>query len=90
VTERWRARDPIARFRAWLVAEGRLDDAADERMRAEIDAEVRDAVAKEEHVGPPPLATLVEDVYADVPAHLQEQLSDVMPLPRQKLGGVHQ
>ena len=90
VTERWRARDPIARFRAWLVAQGRLDDAADERMRAEIDAEVRDAVAKEEHVGPPALSTIVEDVYADVPAHLQEQLSDVMPLPRQKLGGVHQ
>ena len=59
-------------------------------MRAEIDAEVRDAVAKEEHVGPPPLETLVEDVFADVPAHLQEQLADVTPLPRQKLGGVHQ
>ena len=90
VTERWRERDPIARFRTWLVAQGRLDDAADEKMRAEIDAEVRDAVAKEEHVGAPSLASLVEDVYADVPAHLQEQLADVMPLPRQKLGGVHQ
>ncbi|MGZ3442480.1 MAG: thiamine pyrophosphate-dependent dehydrogenase E1 component subunit alpha, partial [Polyangia bacterium] len=90
VTAAWRARDPLARFRTWLTAQGLLDAAADERMRAELDAEVRDAVAKNEHVAPPPLETLVEDVYADVPWHLQEQLSEIAPLPRQKLGGVHQ
>ena len=90
VTEMWRTRDPLARFRTWLGAQGLLDAAADERMRAEIDAEVRDAVAKEERVGPPPLASIVEDVFAEVPWHLQEQLAEVEPLPRQKLGGVHQ
>jgi pyruvate dehydrogenase E1 component alpha subunit/2-oxoisovalerate dehydrogenase E1 component alpha subunit len=90
VTAAWRARDPLARFRTWLTAQGLLDAAADERMRAELDAEVRDAVAKNEHVAPPALETLVEDVYADVPWHLQEQLSEIAPLPRQKLGGVHQ
>jgi pyruvate dehydrogenase E1 component alpha subunit len=90
VTELWRARDPLARFRTWLTAQGLLDAATDERLRAEIDAEVRDAVAKEEHVGPPALETIVEDVLAEVPWHLQEELAEVMPLPRQKLGGVHQ
>ncbi|MDB4966828.1 MAG: hypothetical protein JWN44_2517, partial [Myxococcales bacterium] len=39
---------------------------------------------------PPPLETLVEDVFAEVPAHLREQLGEITPLPRQKLGGVHQ
>jgi len=90
ITELWRARDPLARFRTWLGAQGLLDAAGEERLRAEIDAEVRDAVAKEEHVGPPPLASLVEDVYAEVPWHLREELDEVAPLPRQKLGGVHQ
>ena len=90
VTELWRARDPLARFRTWLTARGLIDADADERMRAELDAEVREAVAKEEHVGPPPLASLVEDVYEDVPWHLREELAEVTPLPRQKLGGVHQ
>ena len=90
VTERWRGRDPLARYRAWLTAQGLLDAATDERMRAEIDAEVREAVAKEEKVGPPPLESLVEDVFADVPWHLREELAEVTPLPRQKLGGVHQ
>ncbi len=35
-------------------------------------------------------ATLVEDVFAEVPWHLQEELAEITPLPRQKLGGVHQ
>jgi pyruvate dehydrogenase E1 component alpha subunit/2-oxoisovalerate dehydrogenase E1 component alpha subunit len=90
VTEAWRKKDPLQRFRTWMTAQGLLDAATDERMRAEIDAEVRDAVAKEEHVPPPSLETLVEDVFADVPPHLQEQLDGIAPLPRQKLGGVHQ
>jgi pyruvate dehydrogenase E1 component alpha subunit/2-oxoisovalerate dehydrogenase E1 component alpha subunit len=90
VTERWRTRDPLARYGAWLRAQGLLDAAGEERMRAEIDSEVRDAVAKEEPVGAPPLATLVEDVFAEVPQHLRDQLAEITPLPRQKLGGVHQ
>jgi pyruvate dehydrogenase E1 component alpha subunit/2-oxoisovalerate dehydrogenase E1 component alpha subunit len=90
VTELWRARDPLARFRTWLGARGLVDGAAEERMRAEIDAEVRDAIAQEEHVGPPPLRSIVEDVLAEVPWHLEEQLAELEPLPRQKLGGVHQ
>jgi len=90
ITDLWRTRDPLTRFRTWLTARGLLDAASDERMRAEIDAEVRDAVAKEEHVGPPPLRSIVEDVLEEVPWHLEEQLAEVEPLPRQKLGGVHQ
>jgi pyruvate dehydrogenase E1 component alpha subunit/2-oxoisovalerate dehydrogenase E1 component alpha subunit len=74
VTAAWRGKDPIARFRTWLTAEGLLDAAADEALRAELEAEVRQAVAAEEPAPPPALATLVEDVYADVPAHLLEQL----------------
>lgn len=90
VTEEWKRRDPLARFRTWLVAQGVLDAADDERMRGEIDAEVREAVAREEAVAPPPLESIVEDVFAEVPWHLREELAEVAPLPRQKLGGVHQ
>ncbi len=58
-------------------------------MKSAIEAEVRDAIAAEEPVGPPPLRSLVEDVFAQVPAHLEEQLAEIEALPRQKLGGVH-
>jgi pyruvate dehydrogenase E1 component alpha subunit/2-oxoisovalerate dehydrogenase E1 component alpha subunit len=59
-------------------------------MRREIDAEVRDAVAREERVPAPALETMVEDVFAEVPQHLREQLGELAEVPRQKLGGVHQ
>jgi pyruvate dehydrogenase E1 component alpha subunit/2-oxoisovalerate dehydrogenase E1 component alpha subunit len=89
VTEAWKKKDPIDRYRRFLLAQALLTDAADEQLRAEIDAEVRDAIAAEEPVSAPPLRSLVEDVFADVPRHLEEQLAEIETLPRQKLGGVH-
>jgi len=50
----------------------------------------RDAIAAEEPVGAPALRSIIEDVFAAVPLHLEEQLAEIEPLPRQKLGGVHQ
>jgi TPP-dependent pyruvate/acetoin dehydrogenase alpha subunit len=71
--ERWAARDPIDRMERYLIARGTV--AAGERARieterfAEIDAEVH----RQESAPPMALRTLVEDVYADVPAHLKRQ-----------------
>jgi pyruvate dehydrogenase E1 component alpha subunit/2-oxoisovalerate dehydrogenase E1 component alpha subunit len=91
VTEEWKShKDPIERFRRYLSARGLLDGAADERLRAELDAEVRAAVAAAESAAPPPLESLIEDVFAEVPWHLREQLAEIAALPRQKLGGAHQ
>jgi pyruvate dehydrogenase E1 component alpha subunit/2-oxoisovalerate dehydrogenase E1 component alpha subunit len=90
ITDDWRKKDPIVRFRTWLTAQGLLDAAADERIRAELEAEVRETIAAQERVAPPPLGSLVEDVFAEVPRHLREQLEELEQVPRQKLGGVHQ
>jgi pyruvate dehydrogenase E1 component alpha subunit len=90
ITEEWKKRDPIARYKKWLMAQGWIDEAADEKLRAELDAEVREAVAAEENVPAPPLRSMVEDVFVEVPRFLDEQLSEIEGLPRQKLGGVHQ
>jgi pyruvate dehydrogenase E1 component alpha subunit/2-oxoisovalerate dehydrogenase E1 component alpha subunit len=89
ITEEWKKRDPIARYRRYLTAQALLDDAAEERLKSEIDAEVRDAIAAEEPVGPPALHSLVEDVFAEVPRFLEEELEELKTLPRQPLGGVH-
>jgi len=75
VTVEWREKkDPIARFSTWLRAEGLLTEAAEQKLRDELDASVREAIAAEEKVGPPPLETLITDVYAEPPWHLREQL----------------
>ncbi|HZS40152.1 MAG TPA: thiamine pyrophosphate-dependent enzyme [Polyangia bacterium] len=89
ITEAWRKKDPIARLERFLLQQGLIDEAAKQKIYADADAEVREAIAAEEPAPPPPLASLVEDVFAEVPAHLREQLAELEPVPRQKLGGVH-
>jgi pyruvate dehydrogenase E1 component alpha subunit/2-oxoisovalerate dehydrogenase E1 component alpha subunit len=80
VTAVWRdGRCPLSRFRAFLGRRGLLSDEQDAAYKAEIDAEVRAAIAAEEAVKDPPLSTLVEDVFAKVPPALLEQLAEVIP-----------
>jgi pyruvate dehydrogenase E1 component alpha subunit len=76
VTVEWRdQRDPIERFRRWGMAAGWLTEAEEARLGVEIEAEVRAAIEAEETTPPPPLASLIEDVYAEVPWHLREQFA---------------
>jgi pyruvate dehydrogenase E1 component alpha subunit/2-oxoisovalerate dehydrogenase E1 component alpha subunit len=75
VTAEWRTqRDPLARTSAWLRARGWLAADDDKRHAEEIERDVREAIAAEEAVGPPPRESLVEDVFEDVPWHLREQI----------------
>ncbi len=77
VTLDWRQRkDPLARMRTWMVQREWLSDAQDRRLAEEIEAEVRAAVAAEEAAAPPPIESLVEDVFEQVPRHLREQLEE--------------
>jgi pyruvate dehydrogenase E1 component alpha subunit/2-oxoisovalerate dehydrogenase E1 component alpha subunit len=76
-TEEWTRKDPIGRFRAWLLASGTLDQAADAALRAAIEEELREAIDAEENVGPPPVESLIEDVFAEPTTALREQLADL-------------
>jgi pyruvate dehydrogenase E1 component alpha subunit/2-oxoisovalerate dehydrogenase E1 component alpha subunit len=68
VTLEWRnQRDPIARLKKYL----KIDDTA---LAARIEEEVREAIAAEEGVPVPPVASIIEDVYEHVPWHLREEL----------------
>ena len=74
----WRAKDPLVRFGAWLAATGVLDAAGVAAQRAALEEEIASAVESEERVGPPPLRSLIEDVFATPPATLEEQLADLV------------
>jgi TPP-dependent pyruvate/acetoin dehydrogenase alpha subunit len=74
----WESRDPLVRYATYLRAEGLLDDAQEAAWREEITARIAEAVARAEEVGPPPLETLVEDVYADPPKHLRRQVVEAL------------
>jgi TPP-dependent pyruvate/acetoin dehydrogenase alpha subunit len=90
ITARWKnERDPIARLHGFLVSRNLLDDTRDSALRADVEREIKEAIDAEESAGTPPLRSLIEDVYAEVPTRLEEQLARIEGLPRQKVGGVH-
>jgi pyruvate dehydrogenase E1 component alpha subunit/2-oxoisovalerate dehydrogenase E1 component alpha subunit len=74
VTEVWRGqRDPIRRMETWLLARGWLAAGEREARAAEIEAEVREVIARQEQVGPPAKSTLVDDVFEQPTWLLREQ-----------------
>jgi pyruvate dehydrogenase E1 component alpha subunit/2-oxoisovalerate dehydrogenase E1 component alpha subunit len=77
VTQVWRdQRDPLKRMRSFMEAKGWLSGDAHDQMARDIEAEVREAIARQEAIGPPALDTLIEDVY-EQPTWLQlEQLDE--------------
>ncbi len=85
VTAVWReARCPLSRYKTFLLRRGLLSPDAELALREELDAEVRSTIAAEEAIGPPPLDSLVRDVFATVPQNLAEQLAEVAAaLPHQ-------
>jgi len=72
--------DPIARLKQHLIRIGAWSEAEHEATRAGVEAEVAEAQKEAERYGTlldghiPPLATMFEDVYRDMPRHLREQL----------------
>ena len=76
VTLDWRTRrDPLARMKTWMIQREWLTEQQEKLMAEQVEAEVRAAVAAEEPAPPPPVDSLVEDVFEDVPWHLKEQLA---------------
>ncbi len=90
VTEIWKgARDPIRRLETYLTSRGWLAAGEREALAHAFEAEVRDAIARQEAVAPPALATLIDDVYEE-PTWLQhEQLADLTASPRARAPHQH-
>lgn len=79
--EIWMKKDPLARLRNYVVSRGLLDEAADTAMEAELNAEIAAAIIEVEKLGPPARETLFDDVYAELPWHLEEQKAELMRTP---------
>jgi pyruvate dehydrogenase E1 component alpha subunit/2-oxoisovalerate dehydrogenase E1 component alpha subunit len=73
----WKGKDPLERFSIWLAATGVLAAAGAAAQRTAVEAEIAAAVAAEEGIGPPPLRSLIENVFAQPPAALEEQLAEL-------------
>ncbi|MEX2502693.1 MAG: thiamine pyrophosphate-dependent dehydrogenase E1 component subunit alpha [Trueperaceae bacterium] len=71
--EAWRKRDPLPRYRSLLERRGLWDAGAEERLRAEVSEELNQAVRDAEAAGRPGIASMFDDVYAELPWHLRKQ-----------------
>lgn len=82
--EMWERKDPLKRLRGYMKTRGlwtqKLEDDTMERHNAAITA----ALAKVDTLRAPPIDTLFDDVYEQMPTHLAEQKAYLMTQARSK------
>ena len=82
--ELWNKKDPLNRFRGYLKQK-RLYDADHEKERAgQYNEEITAALARADETALPPIESLFEDVYEEVPWPLREQREYLMAQARTK------
>ena len=90
VTEVWKGeRDPIRRLETYLTRRGWLAAGEREVISQQIEAEVRDAIARQEAIALPALETLIDDVYEEPTWLLREQLTELAAGPRAQVPHQH-
>jgi pyruvate dehydrogenase E1 component alpha subunit len=80
----WQKKDPLERYRKFLRGRGLWTDEDEERIRGEADAEITQALKEVESTPQPSLESLFEDVYADQPWHLREQMEELLRVRKSK------
>lgn len=71
--EKWKDRDPLIRFRAWMRATNRWDDEAEQLAEKWCETEIERAVDGVAEAGPPDPLAMMANVYADEPFTLRRQ-----------------
>jgi 2-oxoisovalerate dehydrogenase E1 component alpha subunit len=75
--ENWKNKDPLLRFRSYLLEAGHLSEKLDGNLEKEIKSEIDKALSEVEKIGPPAIDTMFEDVLDEVPWHLEEQREEL-------------
>jgi pyruvate dehydrogenase E1 component alpha subunit len=70
----WERRDPLHRFRAYLLRAGAIAEPDDEAWTSEFNDEIGAAIKAAEALPPPAIETIFTDVYAQMPRHIEEQM----------------
>lgn len=78
VCEEWRRKDPIDRFRRFLEHEKIWTKEQDEALWEKCRLEIQEAFTRQEKVALPALETMFQNVYAEMPPSLREQMEEMM------------
>jgi 2-oxoisovalerate dehydrogenase E1 component alpha subunit len=77
-----RKKDPIPRFRAYLERKKIWDEGKEKAWATEVETAIKSAIEGSEKAGAPPLETMFEEVFAEMPWYLREQLEEARKAPR--------
>jgi len=85
ITDVWKGqRDPLRRFEVLMTARGWLAAGEREAIAQQLEADVREAIARQEAIAMPALASLIDDVYEEPTWLLREQLAELSAAARVK------
>ncbi|MHA2098823.1 MAG: pyruvate dehydrogenase (acetyl-transferring) E1 component subunit alpha [Candidatus Kariarchaeaceae archaeon] len=73
----WEKKDPIMRFKNYLIHKNLLTEDADKQLWDKYDKLINDLIAEADKVGEPDIETMFSDVYEEMPWNLREQLEEV-------------
>jgi pyruvate dehydrogenase E1 component alpha subunit/2-oxoisovalerate dehydrogenase E1 component alpha subunit len=79
--EAWKKKDPVDRLAKHLRHLGLVDAAAEARLDEELATEIGDAIKVVEALPSPERTSLFDDVYAELPWHLEAQRAELEALP---------
>jgi len=82
--EEWEPWDPVKRFRAYLEGKGLWNPEMETQIAEKHDTEITRVLAMADKLGPPPLESMFDDVYEEMPALLAEQRDWLMAQERVK------
>jgi TPP-dependent pyruvate/acetoin dehydrogenase alpha subunit len=82
----WEARDPIPRLRRHLAGRGLWDEETERKLLDSIGMEMASAIEAVEKDPDPSLESLLEDVYAVPPGHLEDQLDELKRIQGEQKG----
>ncbi|HEY4673612.1 MAG: thiamine pyrophosphate-dependent enzyme [Thaumarchaeota archaeon] len=74
----WMRQDPVEKFKVFLISKNLWSNEMEEKLKEESVALIDDAVDYMEKAELPSKETLIQDVYADVPDNLREELDDML------------
>jgi len=78
----WERHDPVVRFRKFLERRGLWNEEIEKEISAKHNDEISRVVAASDGLGLPPVETLFDDVYEEMPPGLGEQRAYLLSQPR--------
>lgn len=75
--EPWKAKDPIRRLRLYLEKQGLWDEAKQKELDTKVAEEVTQGIGMAKEAPKPPLKSLIEHVYFEVPQKLKEEFQQL-------------